>query len=94
MTKPPQLFIGGAANPFAEPHEWRVHRLAKKVAAGVDFIQTQCIFNMDRMRTYISQANDMGLTEKVYILAGVTPMKSIAYGQIHGLQGSRHGCPR
>jgi methylenetetrahydrofolate reductase (NADPH) len=73
----PKLFIGAAANPFAEPYEWRVHRLAKKVAAGVDFIQTQCIYNMDRFREFIKQANDMGLTEKVYILAGVTPMKSV-----------------
>jgi methylenetetrahydrofolate reductase (NADPH) len=77
IDEPPNLFIGGAANPFAEPYEWRVHRLAKKVVAGVDFIQTQCIFNMERMRTWVKQAVDMGLTEKVYILAGVTPMKSI-----------------
>ncbi len=77
IDEPPKLFIGGAANPFAEPYEWRVHRLAKKIAAGVDFIQTQCIFNMDRMRTWVKQSVDMGLTEKVYILAGVTPMKSV-----------------
>ncbi len=74
---PPKMFIGAAANPFGEPFEWRVHRLAKKVAAGAHFIQTQCIYNMERMRTWVKQANDMGLTEKVYILAGVTPMKSI-----------------
>ncbi len=73
----PKMFIGGAANPFAEPFDWRVHRLAKKVAAGADFIQTQCIYNMDKMRKWIQMANDMGLTEKVYILAGVTPMKSV-----------------
>jgi len=73
----PLMFIGAAANPFADPFEWRVHRLAKKVAAGADFIQTQCIYNMDKFRRWIQQANDMGLTEKVYILAGVTPMKSI-----------------
>ncbi|MBF0201073.1 MAG: methylenetetrahydrofolate reductase [Desulfamplus sp.] len=73
----PSMFIGAAANPFAEPFEWRVHRLAKKVAAGADFIQTQCIYNMPKMREWVRQANDMGLTEKVYILAGVTPMKSI-----------------
>ena len=73
----PNMFIGAAANPFGEPFEWRVHRLAKKVAAGADFIQTQCIFNMERMREWVHQANDMGLTEKVYILAGVTPMKSV-----------------
>ncbi|MBW2058209.1 MAG: methylenetetrahydrofolate reductase [Deltaproteobacteria bacterium] len=74
---PPKVFIGAAANPFGEPFEWRVHRLAKKIAAGADFIQTQCIYNMDKFREWIRQANDMGLTEKVYILAGVTPLKSV-----------------
>jgi len=77
LEGPPKMFIGAAANPFADPFEWRVHRLAKKVAAGVDFIQTQCIYNMDKFRKWVAQANDMGLTEKVYILAGVTPMKSV-----------------
>jgi methylenetetrahydrofolate reductase (NADPH) len=73
----PKMFIGAAANPFADPFEWRVHRLMKKVDAGCDFIQTQCIYNMEKFRKWIHQANDMGLTEKVYILAGVTPMKSV-----------------
>jgi len=73
----PELFIGAASNPFAEPHEFRVYRLAKKIAAGADFIQTQCIYNMDRFRDFMKQAVDMGLTEKCYILAGVTPMKSV-----------------
>ncbi len=74
---PPRIFIGAAANPFAEPFEWRVHRLAKKIAAGADFIQTQCIYNMDKFARWVDMARDMGLTEKVHILAGVTPMKSI-----------------
>jgi len=72
----PQLFIGAAANPFAEPFEWRVHRLAKKISAGADFIQTQCIYDMKLFREWVKQASDMGLTEKVHILAGVTPLKS------------------
>jgi methylenetetrahydrofolate reductase (NADPH) len=71
-----KMFIGAAENPFAEPLEWRVHRLAKKIAAGVDFIQTQCIYDMKIFREWMRQANDMGLTEKVHILAGVTPLKS------------------
>jgi methylenetetrahydrofolate reductase (NADPH) len=74
---PPQMFIGAAANPFADPTGWRVVRLAKKVQAGADFIQTQCIFNLDRFQKFMSQALDMGLTEKVYILAGITPLKSV-----------------
>jgi methylenetetrahydrofolate reductase (NADPH) len=77
IEDPPKIFIGAAVNPFAEPFDWRVHRLAKKIEAGVDFIQTQCIYNMDKFREFIKRANDMGLTEKVYILAGVTPMKNV-----------------
>jgi len=77
IEKPPGIFIGAAANPFADPFDWRVYRLAKKIDAGVDFIQTQCIYNMKKFREWMKQANDMGLTEKAYILAGVTPMKSV-----------------
>ena len=77
IDEPPKMFIGAAANPFADPFEWRIHRLAKKVEAGADFIQTQCVYNMEKIRTWVKMANDMGLTEKVYILPGVTPMKSI-----------------
>jgi methylenetetrahydrofolate reductase (NADPH) len=77
LTKPPKLFIGAAENPFGEPYEFRVFRLAKKIQAGADFIQTQCIYNMVRFREWVQRANDMGLTEKIYILAGVTPMKSL-----------------
>lgn len=78
---PPRLFIGAAANPFADPFEFRVHRLAKKIQAGADFIQTQCIYNMDKFREFMKIAVDMGLHEKCYILAGVTPMKSVGMAQ-------------
>ena len=73
----PRIFIGAAVNPFADPFEFRVHRLAKKVAAGVDFVQTQCIYNMPKFREYMKQAVDLGLHEKTAILAGITPMKSL-----------------
>ncbi len=73
----PRLFIGAAANPFADPFEFRVTRLAKKVAAGAQFIQTQCIFNIERFKTWMEQVRERGLHEKVHILGGVTPMKSI-----------------
>jgi methylenetetrahydrofolate reductase (NADPH) len=76
MDAPPRMFIGAAANPFADPFEYRVIRLAKKIDAGADFIQTQCIYNMDRFRQWIKMAREEGLTEKVYILGGVTPLKS------------------
>ena len=76
INRPPRLFIGAAANPFADPFEIRVPRLAKKIAAGVEFIQTQCIYNLDKFELWMKNARDRGLHEKVYILAGVTPFKS------------------
>lgn len=72
-----EMFIGAACNPFADPFHYRVHRLAKKVEAGVDFIQTQCIYDMKRFREFMKQVVDMGLHEKCKILAGVTPLKSV-----------------
>ena len=77
----PRLFIGAAANPFADPFEFRVHRLAMKIAAGADFIQTQCVYNMEKFRNFMKMAVDMGLHEKCHILAGVTPMKSVGMAQ-------------
>ncbi len=73
----PQIFIGAAANPFAEPFEYRVDRLEKKVEAGTDFIQTQSVYNLDRFKDYMDQIRDRGLNKKVYILAGITPLKSL-----------------
>ena len=73
----PKIFIGAAANPFGDPFDFRPIRLAKKIEAGADFIQTQCIYNLAKFREYMKRAVDMGLHEKCYILAGVTPMKSV-----------------
>ncbi|MFZ5451119.1 MAG: methylenetetrahydrofolate reductase [Thermodesulfobacteriota bacterium] len=73
----PAMFLGAAANPFADPAEFRVIRMGKKIAAGAQFIQTQCIYNMERFRKFMEMANDMGLTEKCYIMAGITPLKSV-----------------
>lgn len=77
IDSPPKMFIGAAANPFADPFELRVARLAKKVNAGVDFIQTQCIYNLDKFETWMKGVCDRELHKKVSILAGITPMKSV-----------------
>jgi methylenetetrahydrofolate reductase (NADPH) len=77
MKKRPEMFIGAAANPFADPYEIRVSRLAKKVAAGCQFIQTQCIYNMEKFKDWMKGIRDRGLHEKVAILAGLTPMKNV-----------------
>jgi len=73
---PPVIFIGAAANPFADPFKIQVPRLAKKVAAGAQFIQTQCIFNLEKFAEFMKGVRDRGLHEKTWILAGVTPVKS------------------
>ncbi len=73
----PRLFLGAAANPFAYPFEYRAVRLGKKVAAGADFIQTQIIYNVEKFTRFMEMVRDLGLDEKVYILAGVTPPESL-----------------
>lgn len=73
---PPRLFVGAAANPFADPFEIRAPRLAKKIAAGAEFIQTQCIFNLKKFSEWMKLVVDRGLHEKAFIMGGVTPFKS------------------
>jgi methylenetetrahydrofolate reductase (NADPH) len=72
----PDLFIGAAANPFGDPQSFRAVRLGKKVRAGADFIQTQCIYNLERFETWLHMVREKGLTEQTAILGGVTPLKS------------------
>ena len=76
LSSAPQFFIGAAANPFAPPQDFRPQRLAKKVAAGARFVQTQLIYNIERFKTFMAAVRDLGLHEQVYILAGVGPVKS------------------
>ncbi|MBW1895846.1 MAG: methylenetetrahydrofolate reductase [Deltaproteobacteria bacterium] len=71
------FYIGAAANPFADPFEFRVTRLAKKIAAGADFIQTQGIFDMAKFVEWMKMVRDRGLDEKTHILAGLIPIKSV-----------------
>lgn len=77
MAVEPHLFIGAAENPFADPFEIRAMRLAKKMAAGADFIQTQIVYNVDKFAEWMKMARDKGVHEKVKILAGVAPIKSV-----------------
>ena len=73
----PRVFIGAAANPFGDPFEFRVIRLAKKANAGADFIQTQCIYDMERFEKWMEMVRERGVHKKVKIMAGVTPLKSV-----------------
>ena len=77
MAVEPHLFIGAAENPFADPFSFRAPRLAKKAAAGADFIQTQIVYNVDKFAEWMKMARDRGLHDKMKILAGVAPIKSV-----------------
>ncbi len=73
----PRLLLGCAANPFADPFEFRPVRLAKKVSAGADFVQTQIIYNVEKFARFMEMVRDLGVHERCFILAGVTPPKSL-----------------
>jgi methylenetetrahydrofolate reductase (NADPH) len=76
IAVPPALFLGAVENPFAPPLDWRAERLAKKIEAGAEFIQTQYVFDVEVFREFMTHVRDLGLLERVYILAGVGPLKS------------------
>jgi methylenetetrahydrofolate reductase (NADPH) len=76
LSSPPRVFLGAAANPFAPPLDYRPLRLAKKVAAGAQFVQTQYCFDMDIFRNFMAAVRDAGTHEKVFIIAGVGPLAS------------------
>ena len=76
IIRPPHLFLGAAENPCAEPLDWRPERLAKKVAAGAEFIQTNYIFDVPLFARFMQRVRDLGLDQQVFILAGVGPLAS------------------
>lgn len=71
LTGRPAFFVGAVENPFAPPFEWRPHRLAKKVEAGADFVQTQLVYNLPRFRDFMQQVRDLGLLERTFVIASI-----------------------
>lgn len=76
ITSPPRLFLGAASNPFVPPYAWRPLRLAKKVQAGANFIQTQYCYDISRLKSFMKQVRDMDLHNQVFLLIGVGPLRS------------------
>jgi methylenetetrahydrofolate reductase (NADPH) len=76
ITYAPRVLLGAAENPFAKPIEWRARRLAKKVAAGAQFIQTQFCYDVPLLAAFMSQIEELGLIDQVFILVGVGPLRS------------------
>ena len=81
LDEPPRVFLGAAANPFVEPYDWRPLRLAKKVAAGAQFVQTQYCYDVPRLQQYMQKVRDLGLHDKVFIIVGVGPLASARSAQ-------------
>lgn len=77
LGEKPNIFIGAVANPFADPLDFQIDRLEKKIDAGAEFVQTQSVFDLDRFNLWIDEVRSRGLDKKVFILAGVTPLKSL-----------------
>jgi len=77
LEAPISYYLGAVSNPFADPFEYRVDRLEKKINAGASFIQTQCIFDLDRFEKWMELVRERGLHKKVAIMGGVTPIKSL-----------------
>ncbi|HKW42967.1 MAG TPA: methylenetetrahydrofolate reductase, partial [Thermoplasmata archaeon] len=73
---PPKVFIGAAADPFGEPREAAFGKVRGKIEAGADFIQTQGIFDVDAFDEWMQLVRKEWLHEKVFILAGIIPLKS------------------
>ena len=76
ISSPPRLFLGAASNPFVPPYDWRPLRLAKKIRAGANFIQTQYCYDIGRLQSFMTQVRDMDLHNQVFLLIGVGPLRS------------------
>ncbi|UCC86340.1 MAG: methylenetetrahydrofolate reductase C-terminal domain-containing protein [Anaerolineales bacterium] len=76
IKQPPRFFLGAAASPFGAPPEYEAIRAEKKVNAGAQFIQTQPVFDYDRFTDWLEALDKRRLLDKVYILAGLIPLKS------------------
>ncbi len=76
LTTPPRVFIGAAENPFAEPFDFRPTRLAKKIAAGAQFIQTQYCFDVPLLERFMARVRELGLDKRCFIIVGVGPLAS------------------
>lgn len=76
LTSPPRVFLGAAVNPFAPPFDYRPLHLAKKIAAGAQFVQTQYCYDVPLLERFMARVRDQGLHERCFILVGVGPLAS------------------
>jgi methylenetetrahydrofolate reductase (NADPH) len=73
---PPKFFLGAAASPYASEPKFQAIREQKKVNAGAQFFQTNLVYDIDRMEIWLNELAKRGILDKVFILVGITPLKS------------------
>jgi methylenetetrahydrofolate reductase (NADPH) len=76
MKFPPKYFLGAAASPFASEPKFQALRENKKVNAGAQFFQTNLVYDADRLDDWLNELAKRDILGKVYILIGITPLKS------------------
>jgi methylenetetrahydrofolate reductase (NADPH) len=77
MKYPPKFFLGAAASPFASEPKFQAIREQKKVNAGAQFFQTNLVFDTDRLEVWLNELAKRNILDKVFILVGVTPLKTL-----------------
>ena len=89
MKSPPKLFLGAAASPFASEPRYQALREEKKINAGAQFFQTNLIYDPDGLDIWLEELDKRNILDKVYILAGVTPIRSRRMAQYlhHNIPG-------
>ncbi len=77
LKTPPQYFLGAAASPFASEPRFQALREQKKVNAGAQFFQTNVVYDVDHLDIWLNEIAKRNILDKVYILIGITPLKSL-----------------
>lgn len=77
----PQIFLGAAASPFASRPEVQALREEKKINAGAQFFQTNLVFDADGLEVWLNELAKRNVLDKVFILIGITPVKSLRMAQ-------------
>jgi methylenetetrahydrofolate reductase (NADPH) len=77
LPTPPRWLIGTVENPFAPPTAFRARRLAKKVAAGAEFVQTQYVFDVGLFTRWMTDVRELGVAQHCSVIAGVGPIRSL-----------------
>lgn len=76
IKTPPQYFLGAAASPFASEPKFQALREHKKINAGAQFFQTNLVFDVEHMEIWLNELAKRNILDKVYILIGITPLKT------------------